>query len=326
MAKRIFLSPSNQDKNTYSYGNTTEDVQCGKIARACETALKRCGFEVKVEQYDTMQNRVQHSDEWGADLHIPIHTNAFNGKVGGTRTLYCKAGTEGHKAAKALLSALKDLTPGTSDRCNLGSTLYELKTPKATAAYVEAEFHDVPEYAKWIIEHTTEIGEAICKGVCDYYGVEYKAEEEEKPQVATLYRVQVGAFSRSDYATAYLRKVKAAGFTAFTVISDGIYKIQIGAYSKKENALNAVTAAKKAGFDAFITSDGGKAVVLTEVKIGVGSNVKLKKGAKTYAGKSLASFVFNRVHKVSELKGDRAVITYSGVVVAAVNVNDLELA
>lgn len=214
MAKKIFLSPSNQNKNTYAYGNTTEDVQCGKIAKACEIALQRCGFEVKVEQYDTMQNRVKHSDEWGANLHVPIHTNAFNNKVGGTRILYRTAGTEGHKAAKFILNALKDITPGKSDNCNCGSSLYELKTPKAPAAYVEAEFHDVPEYAKWIIEHTTELGEAICKGICDYFGVEYK---QPQPETTVMYRVQVGAFSNKDNAENYVTTLKKAGFDAYIV-------------------------------------------------------------------------------------------------------------
>jgi hypothetical protein len=54
-----------------------------------------------------------------------------------------------------------------------------------------------------------------------------------------------------------------------------------------------------------------------------GDTVKLKKGAKTYTGKSLASFVYKRKHKVKEVKADRAVITYAGIVVAAVNVADL---
>lgn len=55
----------------------------------------------------------------------------------------------------------------------------------------------------------------------------------------------------------------------------------------------------------------------------VGDTVRVKKGAKTYDGGSLASFVYNRDHKISELSGDRAVITYDGVVVAAVNTADL---
>lgn len=56
MAK-VYLSPSDQTKNRYAYGNTTEAIQCGKIAAACKAALERCGIEVMVGQYDTMANR-----------------------------------------------------------------------------------------------------------------------------------------------------------------------------------------------------------------------------------------------------------------------------
>lgn len=218
MAKKIFLSPSNQDKNTYAYGNTTEDVQCGKIAKACEVALKRCGFEVKVEQYDTMQNRVAHSDAWGADLHVPIHTNAFNGIVGGTRIFYYAPNTEGHKAAQAVFDALKAMTPGTSDACQQNNSLYENKTPKAPSVYVEAEFHDVAKYAMWIIDHTTEIGEAICEGICAHFGVAYKEPTVEKPtEKKVIYRVQVGAFGVKANAEAYVKRLKNAGFDAFIV-------------------------------------------------------------------------------------------------------------
>lgn len=56
-----------------------------------------------------------------------------------------------------------------------------------------------------------------------------------------------------------------------------------------------------------------------------GDTVKVKKGAKTYTGKGLASFVYKRNHKVKEVVADRAVITYGGITVAAVNVADLEV-
>ena len=210
MAKKIFLSPSNQKLNTYAYSTTTEDVQCGKIADICAIALRRCGFEVKCEQYDTMQNRVAHSDAWGADLHVPIHTNAFDNTVGGTRIFYYKPDTAGHKAAKSVYEALKDITPGKSDNCQQNKSLYEVKIPKAPSVYVEAEFHDVPEYAKWIIEHTTEIGEAICKGICNYFGVKYIPMQESQPDV--IHRVQIGAFSVKANAEAYCEKAKKAGF------------------------------------------------------------------------------------------------------------------
>jgi hypothetical protein len=59
--------------------------------------------------------------------------------------------------------------------------------------------------------------------------------------------------------------------------------------------------------------------------ITAGSKVRVKSGAKTYTGGSLASFIYARDHVVKEISGKRAVITYGGTVVAAVNVDDLTL-
>ena len=143
-----------------------------------------------------------------------------------------------------------------------------------------------------------------------------------------LYRVQTGAFSKKSNADAMLAKVKAAGFDTYMVQVNGLYKIQVGAYSVKSNADAMLAKIKAAGFDAFITTKGGQAVsASTEVKktIQVGSTVRLNKGAKTYSGGSLASFVYERNHQVKEISGDRAVITYGGTVVAAVKVSDLTL-
>lgn len=144
----------------------------------------------------------------------------------------------------------------------------------------------------------------------------------------SLYRVQVGAYTVKANADAQLSKVKAAGFDTYMIQVDGYYKIQVGAYSKKENADAMLAKVKAAGFDAFITTKSGQAVsVSASVKktIQVGSTVKVNQGAKTYDGKSLASFVYTRNHQVKEISGDRVVITYGGTVVAAVKMSDLTL-
>lgn len=68
-----------------------------------------------------------------------------------------------------------------------------------------------------------------------------------------------------------------------------------------------------------------KATTVAKPTIKVGSTVKIKQGAKTYTGGKLASFVYSRKYKVKELIGNRAVVTYLGITVAAVNVKDLTL-
>lgn len=182
MSKKVYLSPSDQTSNHYAYGNTTEAVQCGKIAEACRAALVRCGIEVKVGQYDTMANRCAASNAFGADLHVPIHTNAFNGKVTGTRMFCYSSNGEGYKACQEIFDAVSPITPGTSESISVNSDLFEVRVPAAPTAYIECEFHDNADTAKWIIEHTTDLGEAIAHGICNYFGITYKkADSEPKP-------------------------------------------------------------------------------------------------------------------------------------------------
>lgn len=179
MAKRVYLSPSDQRRNTYATGGTTEDVQCGKIAAACKAALERSGVEVMVGQYDTMANRVAASNKFGADLHVPIHTNAANGKATGTH-IFCydaSPSSAGYKACRAVLDVLGPLTPGAPDVVRAYSALYEVKHPAAPTVYIEVDFHDVPRVAEWIIANTTVIGETIAKGLCNALGVPFVESE-----------------------------------------------------------------------------------------------------------------------------------------------------
>lgn len=60
------------------------------------------------------------------------------------------------------------------------------------------------------------------------------------------------------------------------------------------------------------------------VEIKAGSVVRIKDGARDYNGRKLLSFVYKRNHVVKQLSGDRAVVTFAGIIVAAVNVADLE--
>lgn len=224
MAKKIYISPSSQPANTYAAGNTNEQEQCRLIALATVEALKRCGFESKTNVADgkTMYDRVRESNSWGADLHVPIHTNAFNKKLKGTRMFCSSLSGNGGKACKAILEELKPLVPGESDGVQVAS-YYEITATKAPCAYCEAAFHDNAEQAQWIIDHVVDIGEAICKGICNYYGVKYVAEpkqdepNEDTTEEKTVYRVQVGAFHNRKYADALRDELKENGYDAFIV-------------------------------------------------------------------------------------------------------------
>jgi hypothetical protein len=148
----------------------------------------------------------------------------------------------------------------------------------------------------------------------------------------TLYYVQTGAFSNNSNADAQLAKVKAAGFDVIIKQSGNLYRVQVGAYSVKANADAMATKLKTAGFDTYVTTTGGTQVAAgntpapAPVKtIKVGSKVKVRNGAKTYTGGSLASFVYNIVYDVQQINGNRAVIGLKGQITAAMKLQDLIL-
>lgn len=174
---KIYLSPSAQPANNYAAGDTNEQAQCNRIAEAAKSALERCGFAVrKAPEGQGYKENVDESNAWGADLHIPIHTNAGGGA--GT-VVFVHGGTAKQmQYAKPIYDEVQATSPGTTDYgVRVNSGLYELGYTTATAVYVECEFHDRADLAAWIIEHTTELGEAIARGVCIGAGVTYIAPE-----------------------------------------------------------------------------------------------------------------------------------------------------
>nr|DAU79771.1 MAG TPA: Cell wall hydrolase autolysin [Caudoviricetes sp.] len=282
MAK-VFLSPSNQYDNRYAYGDTTEGVQCGKIAEACKAALERSGVTVKLMHDESMQEKCAASNAFGADLHVPIHTNAFNGTVSGTRMFYYAEGGEGQKACKAIFARLAPVTPGTSESIRADASLYEVRVPSAPTAYIECEFHDNPTASKWIVENTGLIGETIARGICDYFGVTFREKEQAQPakSVDEVAREVI----RGEWGNGSDRRqrLEAAGYDYNAVqdrvnailtgdapeqptpaepvepspepeqpATDKLYRVQVGAFAVRENAEKMLQRLKGAGFEGYI--------------------------------------------------------------------------
>ena len=220
MANKIFLSPSDQFENTYAGGTTNEGEQMGMLAEKLAPILQRCGFEVKIVHRSTLANKCNQSDAWGADLHLPLHSNAFNGTVSGTRVMCMRTveGQLGYEYSKKIFKQLDAVTPGTSSNISAQPQLYEIHAPQAPTVYVEVDFHDVPMVANWIIHNLDVIADAIARGVCDCFGVQYK--EADPVGDPAIYRVQVGAFKNRDYAEAMKAMLIAAGYPAFVVKSN----------------------------------------------------------------------------------------------------------
>ena len=173
MSKKIYISPSSQPENTYAVGGTNEQEQCRKIGAALEKELDRCGFVSYVGLTGTMYTRTAESNRLEVDLHLPIHTNACDGKVAGLRIMVYKKGGEAEKIAKAIMETLAPITPGESDGISTYPGLYEIANSDAICVYIEVGFHDNPEEAQWIIDHTQDIAVAIAKKLLRLHSMRY---------------------------------------------------------------------------------------------------------------------------------------------------------
>ena len=177
---KIFLSPSNETKNIgcYKTYNTNECEQAEKIAEAAKTYLADYECEVMIgKRADTMQTRIAKAKEWGEQVHVPIHTNACSSStVWGTETFYHSEDKQGKKLATALLNELGSLI-GKKRSAKARDNLIETNTPCCTRAYIECDFHTNPERAKWIVNHTKDIGECIAKTLIEFYSIAKKGQQ-----------------------------------------------------------------------------------------------------------------------------------------------------
>lgn len=144
---------------------------------------------------------------------------------------------------------------------------------------------------------------------------------------STLYRVQVGAYSKKPNADAQAAKLKAKGYDTMIVIAGGLYKVQVGAYGHKSNADAMAKKLKGDGFDCFITTEAGtpagsKPAPATPV-LKVGTKVKIKSTATKYnTGQSMPSWVKGNTYTVQQLGSGKVLLKE---IVSWVNTSDIEV-
>lgn len=126
--------------------------------------LRARGYRVRIGR-GTLQSAIDNSNLWGADLHIPIHSNAdvfgqcsrTNAASFGTVVIYWSSSTGGQALATQLRNYVGPSSPGTNDYIcyNPGHpcttiTLGELRYTSAVAAYLETDFHTWTTGYNWV--------------------------------------------------------------------------------------------------------------------------------------------------------------------------------
>lgn len=266
------------------------------------------------------------------DFVLEIHFNAFKADSGDGMTkgveIFAKPGSNIEGNIVKNIAALGFTNRGV--KSNGFAVINTARSRGARAALLEVCFIDDADDMKLFLAKKNQIIDAIVTGFGftvsgETPKVQTTPDKTEKPattETGALYRVQVGAFSLKKNATQKSDALKAAGFTAIVVQVGALWKVQVGAFTVKENAEAMVKKLKTCGFTGIVVK---AATYNKEETISCGSTVRVKKGAKTYDGVKLENFVYNRDHEVKSIVNDRVVITYNGIVIAAVRMEDLIL-
>lgn len=253
---KIYLSPSDQRSNIVADKAHSEAHHCTQIAKAAKKYLEGNGYTVKIgdnTKEGTYSKRATDSNNWGADLHICIHTNAGGGE--GTLMLAYKTSCN-NKYVKAIYTEVANLTPTKDRGVQSRNNLSEINKTKAVCAYLEVDFHDNKNIENWIDINIDNIGKAIAKGVCKADGKTFKESSTSgsgSTATGTLYKIQTGAFKNKSNATNLAALLNRKGINSFVYYdnSDSLYKVQSGAFVLKSNAESRVKFIKAKGFDAF---------------------------------------------------------------------------
>lgn len=169
---KVFINPGHDidlDSGAVNpnYGTRECDVarNAGKmLARYLQTA----GCEVRTLQSDDLGLVCETSNEWGADIFVSLHCNAFNTVARGTETLY--KSYNGQQLAQLIqdqiINSINTVDRGIKKR----DDLWVLNGTDAVAVLVEMAFIDNDEDLEILNNDLDTIVRAIARGITDFGG------------------------------------------------------------------------------------------------------------------------------------------------------------
>jgi len=202
---RIYVSPSSQENNKGIGLFGTEEATMNKIADALIPLLANDGrFEVRRNTPDmNVSEMAVESNNFKADIHVAIHSNAGGGE--GTEVYAYGSDTNSEHLAQALYKQVAPLSPGADRGVKYNPALLEVgNSVHATSALIEVGFHDNALDSDWIVQSTSFIAGALYRGICDYYGYDYRA-------LAGVVPTVVPAEDRDIYLSVRVLQSKAEG-------------------------------------------------------------------------------------------------------------------
>lgn len=351
MEKILTLDPGHGQYGNKGVLGYYEGTQMWYLGQFMQAEFEKRGWKVKntrpaIGNDPSLQTRGEMAQ--GSSLFISLHSNAPGANAANYSsirgvTIYDSVADDLDYLEKPLVAEIAKVmsTPNigirhwqsSADASNdyFGVLRNAIRVGCPDAFLIEHGFHTNKEDARWLLnqDNLKKLAVAEAELIDRLWSAKFDPKPVQ-PTPDTMYRVQTGAFKEKENAIAFEKEIKNKGFDTYLIQADGYYKVQVGAFSVKANADAMSSKLKSVGYDNFITTKGGSAVTPTPAPtptktLKIGSSVKVKSGAKTYDGQSLAKFVYENTYKVLQISGDRVVIGINNVITAAMKASDLIL-
>lgn len=223
-----------------------------------------------------LKERTDISNDWGADLYIAFHHNAYRGVWGshtGTETFtynrawYRAWKQNNHSAEKRLAKAANDGIVKAYGLYNRGlkqANFHEVREPKADAILTEGGYMDSSIDVKVMRDDAKvrQSGVEVARKVADLYGLKRNSSTSNNntSNAGTIYRVQIGSYSTLAAAANFAKQVEQKTKFDTYIVEANVngkkrMRVQVGAFANKSNAENRLKELKKNYKDAFITSN-----------------------------------------------------------------------
>ena len=179
---KVYINPGHDreyDSGAVNPNNGTREADIvATVGEAVKGYLQAAGCEVMMRQSDNLCWDSDYADrqdaavcpeanQWGADIFVSIHCNAFNATAKGTE-VECYGPGEGERLAQCIQNQIVG-SLGTVDRgVKHMPGLRVLRKTNMTSVLVEMAFIDQDEDCQLLTEKTDEFARAIARGITDY--------------------------------------------------------------------------------------------------------------------------------------------------------------
>lgn len=220
---RVFIGVGHGGADPGAVGYVREKDANLTIALELKRLLEAAGVVVGIsrtrDENDDISEEIREANAFGPDFAIDVHNNAGGGD--GFEVLV-QTGAHAAKSAAAgkiierYVKAMGQNSRGVKTRKNSSGADYFgfLRQVKAPAVIVEGFFVDNKKDATGFdtAAEQKKLAAAYAAAIMEHLGVETP-----KTETGTLYRVQVGAFSKRENAEKMVEDLKAKGYNPFII-------------------------------------------------------------------------------------------------------------